>query len=481
MKLLLYFFFSLLPILTLAQTKEIVSISGYAPSYCGKTINVYEIEDYISMKESLLASTTVKEDSTFSLAFTIEETQKIILRADKNTGFLYAQPKGKYELFVPEKNKYEPYRPNGNQIELTFYGIDSTDINYNILQFQRWMDEFISGYYHLKNIKPMEFAKKLDSFKENVEKYYRFKDSSYIAQRFPDTFFPTFVKFSIASLDNIQHAADRNRYEKHDFYLKYSPVAYRNDAYMTYFNTFYEKMMPRLTMETNNRVYLGVLKSSPTLVMRALGMEYTLINVRIREMVMIKALSEEFYSNDFPQTNILTILDSVSKHSLFEANAVIARNMKERLTELVQGGKAPDFVLNGKTLSSYAKKHLYIHFIDPTSQKSTLELEPLKKIYETYKNDITFVTVYSKNLKLDEQAERFLNSIPWEKNAIASDNPLWNNYKIATLPSFVLIDGFGYVVAAPALGPTPNGQRQTIEDTFFQIKRINDQMKGQRK
>ena len=51
------------------QNKSIVSISGYAPDYVGKTIELFEIEDYLSQKEVLIASTTVLADSTFSIYF----------------------------------------------------------------------------------------------------------------------------------------------------------------------------------------------------------------------------------------------------------------------------------------------------------------------------------------------------------------------------------------------------------------------------
>lgn len=462
----------------LAQEGKIVSIKGYAPSYVGQTIAFMEIEDYFSMNEASLASTTVKEDSTFSVSFFIKNTQKIIVKANKNKSYFYIQPNAVYDLYLPEKDKYEAYRPNGNSIEVTFFDLDTTDINFKILQFQRWMDEFISETYYLKNVKPMDFALKIDEFKNNVTAEYQLNDSSSVKKTDPENFFDVFVRYSIASIDNIQFAADRNRYEKHDFYLKYSPVEYKNDAYMDYISTFYEKMIPRLTMETNNRVYLGLLKSSPTLIMKALGSEYTLINMRIREMIMIKALSEEFYSSDFPQTNIITVLDSVAKHSLFEANGIIAKNMINRLTELVQGGKAPDFVLKNdagemKMLSTYKTKHLYLHFYDPSSQKSTIELEPMLKMHETYKNDVNFVTIYPQEKYTETQIKTYLETIPWDKCAIESSNPIWKNYKIETYPSYVLIDGFGYVVAAPALGPMPDGQYQTIDKTFYYIQKLN--------
>lgn len=472
--------------IAIAQDGKIVKVKGFAPGYVGQSITFYEIEDYFSMNEASIASATVLPDSTFNVSFYIKETQKVIIRAtNKNKSYIYVQPQGMYDIYLPDKDKFEPYRPNGNSVEATFFDLDTLDINYKILQFQRWMDEFVSSYYHLKNLKPMEFASKLDEFKTAVEKNYNLNDSvKNSTASEPEKYFDTFVRFSIASLDNIQYAAERNRYEKHDFYIKHTPVQYKNDAYMSYINAFYEKMMPRLSMETNNRVYLGLLKSSPTLIMRALGSEYTLINMRIREMVMIKALSEEFNSKDFPQTNILTVLDSVANHSLFDANAIIARNMMNRLTQLVAGGKAPDFVLKNEkgdvvTLNSFIKKHLYFHFYDPSSVKSTIELEPLLKLYDTYKEEVTFITIYPAKMYKEDDVKEYINTIPWMKFAIDETNPIWKNYKIDTYPSYVLIDGYGYVVGAPALGPMPDGQYQTIDKTFFYIRKINKEMRGE--
>jgi hypothetical protein len=50
---------------------------------------------------------------------------------------MYIQPNATYDIYVPEKDPYEASRPNGNKIELSFFGLDSTDINYKILKFQR--------------------------------------------------------------------------------------------------------------------------------------------------------------------------------------------------------------------------------------------------------------------------------------------------------------------------------------------------------
>jgi hypothetical protein len=61
---------------------------------------------------------------------------------------------------------------------------------------------------------------------------------------------------------------------------------------------------------------------------------------------------------------------------------------------------------------------------------------------------------------------------------LSESNPLWESYSIEAYPQYTLIDAFGYIVASPALSPKPNGQYETIDKTFFYIKRTWDNNKG---
>ncbi len=458
--LILYFFFTFI---TFGQ----VTIKGIAPAYVGKTIQAYRILDYFSYKEEMVASTTVHSDSSFTLYFDSPYTQKIIIKSNNNSGFIFVQPNATYQIDFPEKDKYTPYRPDGNKVEIGFYNLDSTDINYKILGFQRWVDYFLGNNFHLKNTKPIEFVENMDRFKMRVEKAYKNDTSTYLKMH---------IKFTFASLDNIQTAASRNRYEKHDFYIKYTPVQYHNEMYMNYISDFYQKMIPRLPSKTNQAVYEAILKSSPTLMMKALRTEYTLINLRIREMVMIKSLSEIYYSDDYPQTNIITILDSLSNKCLFKENEIIAKNLKSRLTSLVPGVKAPSFVLlaknmESKTLSSYKGKYIYFHFFDPESEESAKELPLLIEMYHKYHNSIEFVSIVKKNDHFSIIATERMESLPWDVFPLKPSNSIWESYQVESLPLYVLIDAYGYVVSSPALGPKPNGQYQTIDRTFFYIQK----------
>ena len=75
-----------------------------------------------------------------------------------------------------------------------------------------------------------------------------------------------------------------------------------------------------------------------------------------------------------------------------------------------------------------------------------------------------WITINLDNLKR-------IQSLTWDKYSLSNSNSIWNNYQIESFPHYTLIDATGYIVSNPALGPTPNGQYETIDKTFFHIQK----------
>lgn len=453
-----------------------VVIKGIAAAYPGKKIEVYKILDYLSYKDSLVATTTVLKDSTFQVQVACSKIEKIILKAHKNQGVLYIQPNATYNLSVPDRDPYNAYRPYGNQIEIGFYDLDNRDINYKILEFNQWKTNFLAANFSLKSSKTKEFSDSLDVFKKNVQSYYE-SDTS--------TFFKTYIRYSIAAIDDINFLGSRSHYEKFDFYLKDFPVTYDNEMYMKYFSVFYKNSIGRFPMSLNTKVYKSVIRSSPSSLLTAMGEEYSLKNIRVRELAMIQTLSEIFYDKNYPKTNVLTILDSVSKFSLFKIHASIARNILNRLTELTPGSKAFDFNVGSKdsiSLKKFQNKYLYIQFIDPSSLESVKEFELLQPIFLKYKKYIDFLTVYDSTVSLTKKQHIYLEKLPWTVAPVSSINDIFSKYQVKSYPLYVLIDNFGIISSIPALGPSPNGDYETIDKVFFSInKRLQTEEKEREK
>jgi hypothetical protein len=117
--------------------------------------------------------------------------------------------------------------------------------------------------------------------------------------------------------------------------------------------------------------------------------------------------------------------------------------------------------------------------MDPGGLKSTLEIEPLIKLYNQYKEDITFITIAPE--RFTDDAKNALTKLPWEVFVVEESNPVFFNFKVVTYPSYVLVDETGFIVAAPALSPMPNGQYETIDKTFYYIKEAREKLKDIRR
>ena len=456
----------MIPVLSLGQ---LVKIKGYAPDYIGSEVNLYIYEDLITNTEVRIASSTVNADSTFTVNFFFSGTERTKLKVGNNFAFLYIQPGGEYEIYFPSTNKYEAVHPQGSEMEILFRTLPKSDINFKILEFDRWLGEFLGEFYHVKGLQKSTFGQQLDTLKMNMEQHYK-EDTS--------VFFKTTVMFRLAELDEASYYGSRNELEKFDHYLFNHPVMFKNDAYMDYIKKFYKDFFERTTMEINNRIYLAVLKSSPTLMFNALGADYRMKNLRLREMIMIKGLGEIYYNNDYPQTNIAVMLDSLSKHALFDHNKIIATNLSKKLTDLLPGSPSPRFTLNNLEneefgIHKFPGKYKYIQFIHSTSVIGKNEMELMKPMYTKYGQYVEFITLFMDDVDnsiLVELKEN--NGIKWTLATPKNSADLTQQFNLRTFPHYTLIDPDGFIVGSPAQRPTPDGQYETIDKTFYEIHKV---------
>lgn len=454
--------------------KSLNTIEGFAPSYVGKKVAIFEIDDYMSMLTTKIATAEVKADSTFELNFFNDRTRKYKIEIGQNHFHVYTQPDAKYKLYVKESSPYLDKNATGIEVEFFFIDLDSTDINYKILMFEDASLNFLKRNYNHEAKNSTQFVEQLDTFKIEVHNFHK-DDTS--------TFFRKYVRFAIASLDNLAFSGGRNKFEKYDFYIKPETVWYQNDRYMEYVLKYYENYASEISSELNESFYQGVIKSSPTMVINSLGADYALDNIRLREMVMIKMLSDVFYTGDYPQTNILTMLDSISNNGLFEENQKIASNIKYRLLDLVPGAKMPNFRLEvkgeSKSKNDYKGQHLYIQFIKEGSSKSENDIELIRPLYDKYMRYtemLTIVVTDDEDILNDPSAYIKKYKIGWETSFIRSDDEILGKLNVKTYPHYILMDAAGYVVAAPALSPRPNNEYETIEKALHGIHKKRERM-----
>ena len=449
---------------------SITTISGYAPAYVDQYVGVYRITDFLTETTEKVGEALVKEDSTFSVSFYNQQVGKFKVMAGNNYFSVYAGPATNYDLFIKNRSPYVDYRPAGNEVEFFFLDLDSTEINFKIIDFEDRMLTFLKKNYNRQAMSNPNFVKSLDEFKLKLERIYE-KDTS--------LYFKTYVRYALAGLDNMSFVGARNRYEKYDFYIKGQPIYYENDRFMDYVMKYYDKYHTQLSESVNQEFYNGIISASPTKLMRALGKDYALEGFVLREFVMLKMLGDVYYSNEYPQTNILSILDSLSFQAIVPEHEEIAKNLKRRLTQLVPGSKMPGFSIQLKgdevTHSNYYGKHLYIQFAQEGSLKSERDYQLLAHLREKYLDAVEILTIVVAEDGAVKPSTYFREQgITWDAAVINPSSAMLTAFDVVTFPHYVLVDAQGYIVRAPALSPRPNNEYDTVERNFFDIKKIID-------
>jgi thiol-disulfide isomerase/thioredoxin len=200
---------------------------------------------------------------------------------------------------------------------------------------------------------------------------------------------------------------------------------------------------------------------------------------KLRQLVLLNILKEEYYSNYLPKSGILSLLEQISNNSIIAEHAQIAENLLINFNTASVGFRFPEIVLKENKdsilLSSIKGKYIYVHAFDPRNPTCIKEIGALKKLYDKYGKQIEFVTIYPAVEKAYSKIEqRNLDALNWKKSSYKLTDPIWKKLQIISFPYYLLIDDSYYLLSSPALSPIPNGNYQTIEKILYDIIHQND-------
>ncbi|MBX7050399.1 MAG: T9SS type A sorting domain-containing protein [Flavobacteriales bacterium] len=104
-------------------------IEGLAKGYEGRKIVAFQIEDYISEKRSVIASSDIAENGLFSLEFKPTTTGAIILSISRTEATIYASPGAHYSIIFPIVSAGTVKKFDKTSVEVSFEGLDTHDTN----------------------------------------------------------------------------------------------------------------------------------------------------------------------------------------------------------------------------------------------------------------------------------------------------------------------------------------------------------------
>lgn len=468
--------FLLIQAFSYAQSYEIV---GYAPAFVGDKVTLYTTQDYITMARMKLAEGEVSaKDSLFHLDIEVGTTIKGIIEIGNTEAPLYLAPKTSYDVYFP-KAEDQPISFQNQHTDIVFFGLDTTDINYRILQYNLWFDTYIA--YHERDIARGQFLTYLDTFMIYASDAYKDVD---------DEYFLTYVRYNVGEMQQSfgGNARSSQRMETFLNFIEPFPVYYENDQYMKFFRGFYSKSFEDYPPDLEAEINMSIYDASPTRLVTALKQDLFLSNPEIRETVMIDQLGKQYYKRNDQKRSILVMLDSLSSHAKYNVNATIAKNVLTYLTSLEPGFPAPVINLPNKvdslgpiTWKTYEGKFVYLSFFETWNDQAIREMKIMTELNKKYGEYISFLSLCTDKDQATYQAYMDKNpEIDWDVVYIGSDSPLREDYRVQNVPTYFLIDQSGFIAVAPAPKPSPDGEYESIDKTFFYIKRALTPSDGKR-
>ena len=456
-------------LLLLAGQAEATVIRGFAPSFVGEKVELFTYQDYVTMTLVKLGEGVVSEkDSMFQIDVEIGTTISGLIQIGKTEAPMYIAPQTNYEVYFP-KAQEQAISFQNLKTEVMFYGLDSTDVNYRILQYNQWFDSYIA--YHETEIARGQFLTYLDTFKIYAADAY---------SHVKDEYFLTYVRFNIAEMEQTFGGNSKSTRRLNTFlnFIDPFPVYYENDQYMSFFRGFYSKNFDDYVPDVEAEINMAIYNASPTRLMSALKKDVFLSRPEIRETVMIDQLGKQYYMRNDQKRNILIMLDSLSNFASTQVNATTAKNVKLYLTSLEPGFPAPqiNFVLeegsDPLTWKSYRGKFVYLNFFETWNDQAKADMEIIKGLRKNYGEYVSFISVCTDEKKstYDSYIENH-SDYGWDIFYEGQSSQLKTDFRVKMVPSYYLIDQSGFIAISPAPSPAPDGEYESIDKTFFYIKK----------
>jgi thiol-disulfide isomerase/thioredoxin len=459
-----FIFASILCFLSFSLFSQEAIVYGNAPDYKGEEIVFYNYSDFITSTETVVGRLKVDENGNFNGSIKILETTYVFSYLGIYKIYFFAEPTKKYQLVLPpredktEAQRLNPFfRETETQVGIT--NVDKSDINYLInsfdTKFNENFDQIVMDAYKGKR------QINIDSLVNTIED--NFKNSQ-------NTYFTAYRQYRYGLLKQVTFYKKSTSISNELFLDK--PVLYNNPSYMELFNLVYDKYFLFFSRSiTGNVIFKDIAERNLTKLKETLSDNEVLSNDTLMEMVILKALYDEFFSDNFSRSALLTLLDSVYRTTKNPEHLIIAENIRNKITKLLPGFVPNTFVLkdiNGKevNLDQFEGKYVYLNFCTTTSYTCLQDFSLLDKIYKKYNKHLEIVSI-SADKDINDLKSFIKNSgYSWTFLHYGNKPDIIKDFDIRAYPTYFLIGPDKKLILSPA--PSP---KESFEMKFFQILR----------
>lgn len=421
-----------------AQKPKEVTIEGTAPFGAQFEIRAITFSDYINFIPQVAATAKISKTGYFKLTFKISEIQIVQLEINTSRSELFIVPGYQYKININMDEQlfkmFNPADENGF-LQITNIPIDTNDLNYKINQFNNYYQTVLEKY--ADNITRYRSVPHYDTLISEI-------NTRYSVEYNPTNYFTSYIFYTLGQIEAIVKNKDAkglyNRYFDNDYIL------YDNPAYMTLFNYYYDNYLylsPRISKDILDKAINE--KCDYLELFNAVGKDFSLANERLRELVIIKNLTQFIGNDEFNQENLLKLLTNIIQNTHFYEHKKIAEFSLETSLKFHTGSSIPKFsfkTANGSNFdpSDYKGKWIYYQFFSTQCVDCIREMTIINELQKQHQKKIVFVSV-----SVDADVTKFIqfrkkySQFGWEFVHFNQSYEWLKYYEINSLPEYLLI------------------------------------------
>lgn len=439
-----------------------IAIWGNEPHYAGCKITFYRFTERIAYTRDELGSCIVDNQGDFMIRFQAGYTTQVFADVGIYTVYLFTEPGKEYHVKLPPRmdKKTADYLNPYFRKELVHLGI----LNHE-------MDELNGKIYRFDTLFAPLFHKY--SFGAYIQNQFSDLDSTLQALNYSvgnaaNPYFRCYVGYKSALLKEMISEQRTNLSIPVQNYS--TNILYQNPAFFDWFQQVYNnyfQYLNRLDPVQFPLYEIIEVKRSYPMLLELFNENKIFPNDTVTELIVIKGLYDEYFSDKFSDRAILEILDSLINGTPYKEHSMMAEKIKRQITRLRIGCIPPDFKLptfenDTLTLKDLAGKYVYLNFCTPWSPSCREHFDLLKLIQEKYENALEVVTV-----SIDENNSRMKvlvkeMDLSWRFLDSQFESEILESYDIRVFPTYYLIDPGGRLLLSPAPAPDNGFERSFL-------------------
>jgi len=432
-----------------------VSIRGSFGGAEGEEIRLMRYDDYLSFRETEIASAVIDDDGKFSFATQVEVEELLFFRFQYTRIFFYVEPGKTYTVeFSPfsfaEKKEGTDYHPArlDHSMSVEAEGQAEAGLNDLINRLEELVEEFVrtrvSGNIRANHQAAMrDLNRQADSLSQDTE----------------HPFFAEYKTFYLARLNRSLNT--RGFHSLVEEYFSDHPVLYDQPVYMDFFRQLFGTYL----FAGSRDIRISDLETavnhhgSYEALMAALEKDSLLRNERFRELVMLEGLKKMPDMEDFERAGVVQILEEVAVASKFPEHRRMAENLLYLHKRFQPGQPAPQLVLrdhNGEKAfpEDFYGRYVYLFFWAGWCNISMAEMGPMEELAGELGEKIHFVGVLTDNDPATAAHLLKNEALAGSYYHFDGDYRILQRYGFRNVPYYVLIDPEGNFVEHHFISPS---------------------------